>query len=76
MWYYFGASNYQDKINLLGMDYVEETNALIEASKGFPTLYIFRGIDRVAAKEKKPCFGGFFINNGRTINVPETGCMF
>ncbi len=68
--------DYQDKITLLGMDYVEETNALIEASKVFPTLYIFRGIDRVAAKEKKPCFGGFFINNGRTINVPETGCMF
>ena len=67
--------DYQDKISLPGMDYVEETNLLIKASQGHPNIYIFRGIDRVAAAEKKPCFGGFFINNGNVINVPEIGCM-
>lgn len=76
VWGNDAPEDYQDKITLLGMDYIEETNSLVEASKGFPNLYIFRGIDRAAAQDKKPCFGGFFINDGKTITIPEVGCMF
>jgi hypothetical protein len=64
-----------DHVGFYHLNYVDLSNMLIEASKKNPTILIYRGIDRQRTKNKKSCYGGFFIQNGKPIVVDELRCV-
>ncbi|WMS95107.1 hypothetical protein RB215_03330 [Pseudoalteromonas sp. HL-AS2] len=64
-----------DTIGFLDLPYIEASNMLINVSKRHPTILIYRGISHYFAKEGKPCYGGFFIKNGKPIVVDELNCV-
>jgi hypothetical protein len=64
-----------DDIGFLDLPYIDESNMLIEVSKRHPTILIYRGIADHFAKEGKPCYGGFFIKQGKPIVVDELNCV-
>lgn len=64
-----------DTIGFLGLPYIETSNMLLNVSKRHPTILIYRGIAHHFAREGKPCYGGFFIKNGKPIVVDELNCV-
>lgn len=64
-----------DTIGFLNLPYIETSNMLIDVSKRHPTILVYRGIAHHFAKEGKPCYGGFFIQNGKPIVVEELNCV-
>lgn len=68
-------TKFQDAIGLPGLTYQQTAELLLKTSASHPTILMFVGIDRTRQESGEPCFGGFFIQAGNTIAVPEIGCM-
>jgi hypothetical protein len=64
-----------DAIGFPSMPYVETSNMLIDVSQRHPSVLIYRGIASHFMKENKPCYGGFFIKNGKPIVADELNCV-
>lgn len=74
VWGNASPGDFQDRIGFPGLDVEQTSQLLLEASKTSPEIFIFRGVDLRSLQKKEPCRGGYFINNGRKLAVPELGC--
>ncbi len=75
LWGNYNPREMPDHVGFRNMNYIDTSNMLIEVSKRHPTVLIYRGIDTGAAKQNRPCYGGYFIKNGEPIVVEELKCV-
>lgn len=75
LWGNVQPTEYQDGIGLPGLNYEQTVELMLQASVNHPEILVYIGIGRERQKNSLSCFGGFFIQSGKTIPVEEIGCM-
>lgn len=66
---------YPDSIYVGVEDLFTANDLLVEVSQRHPDIIIYKGVSYSRIKSGMPCFGGFFVQNGKTIPVDELKCV-